>query len=99
MISIRHIVTIRSFQYALIDIGQIDGTHPSKAKKSTSRFGALQVAKVLSSGEVNRKKKDWKGLWESLTVTVYLYKQNRKRKKYISVKIEISVIILFLIFA
>ena len=36
-------------------------------KKSTGRFGALQVGKVLSSGEANREKKDWKGLWESLS--------------------------------
>ena len=35
-------------------------------KKSTGRFGALQVGKVLSSGEANREKKDCKGLWESL---------------------------------
>ena len=34
-------------------------------KKSTGRFGALQVGKVLSNGEANREKKDWKGLWET----------------------------------
>ena len=38
-------------------------------KKSTGRFGALQVGKVLSSGEANREKRDWKGLWESLLLT------------------------------